>query len=328
MPGLTTYNDTPVVPTQGFVGAGYNNVDCSYPDATPAVSEVDGDGIGPWVSAPGNTLTITALGDQQVNNNAYSGPSANTAPFNAKTITRHYGFGSQCTSPTAGNATCNTMSSVTIGGVNRDHQQLERYVHHGYRAGSDDLPKAQARAIPRRTSCTMQQQSQYQGPLPAGQSAIAQCGQFVITAGNGKQSIDTVTVTVGGKTPTHVTASQTIQSAIDAAAPGDLIIVDPTCSTSTSATTGNACEGTVGTTVGTIPKKAAAAHVEAILMWKPVRLQGVGAASSIIDSNAFPAGKLLEPWRRHVNCLFGLTLNGVPLGSSAPYDPTRHLQLP
>ena len=49
MPGLTTYNDTPVVPTEGFVGAGYNNADCSYPDATPAVAEVDGDGIGPWV---------------------------------------------------------------------------------------------------------------------------------------------------------------------------------------------------------------------------------------------------------------------------------------
>ena len=47
-------------------------------------------------------------------------------------------------------------------------------------------------------------------------------------------------------------------------------------------------------------------------MWKPVRLQGVGAATSIIDANAFPAGKLLDPWRRHVNCLFGLTLSGVP----------------
>ena len=73
-------------------------------------------------------------------------------------------------------------------------------------------------------------------------------------------------------------------------------------------------------------------------MWKPVRLQGVGAATSIIDSNAFPAGKLLEPWRRHVNCLFGLALNGTPstgnvsldgsgnvipgTGGSNPYDPT------
>jgi hypothetical protein len=54
-----------------------------------------------------------------------------------------------------------------------------------------------------------------------------------------------------------------------------------------------------------------------LLMWKPVRLQGVGAVSSIIDANANPAGKLLDPWRRHVNCLFGLTLQGVPVGTTA-----------
>ena len=50
MPGATQYMDTPVTPTSAFAGAGYNNPDCSYPDATPAIGEVDGDGIGPWVS--------------------------------------------------------------------------------------------------------------------------------------------------------------------------------------------------------------------------------------------------------------------------------------
>src|SRR5437588_1932899 len=84
MPGHTHYMDTPVVPTSAFAGAGYNNVDCSYPDATPAVKEVDGDGLGPWVSAAGHTLTITALGDQIVPNNAYAGPQATTAPYNQK----------------------------------------------------------------------------------------------------------------------------------------------------------------------------------------------------------------------------------------------------
>ena len=49
-----------------------------------------------------------------------------------------------------------------------------------------------------------------------------------------------------------------------------------------------------------------------LLMWKPVRLQGVGAASSIIDANTQPAGKL-DPWRRQVICLFGLALNGTPI---------------
>ena len=48
-----------------------------------------------------------------------------------------------------------------------------------------------------------------------------------------------------------------------------------------------------------------------LLMWKPVRLQGVGAASSVVNANTHPAGKL-DPWRAQVNCLFGLALNGQP----------------
>lgn len=54
-------------------------------------------------------------------------------------------------------------------------------------------------------------------------------------------------------------------------------------------------------------------------MWKPVRLQGVGAASSVIDANTQPAGKL-NPWRQRVVCLFGLALNGTPITDSNPYD--------
>ena len=109
MPGQTQYMDTPVVPTSAFAGAAYNNPDCAYPDATPAIKSVlntsaetktgTGGGTlsalqGPWVSAAGHNITITALGDLPVNNNAYSGPSATAAPFNQKTVTRHYGFGS------------------------------------------------------------------------------------------------------------------------------------------------------------------------------------------------------------------------------------------
>src|SRR5215475_691554 len=94
MPGQTQYMDTPVVPTSAFAGAGYNNPDCDYPDLTPAIAEVDGDEVGPWVNGSGSKLTITALGDQMVPNNAYSGPSATTGPYNQKTVLRHYGFGS------------------------------------------------------------------------------------------------------------------------------------------------------------------------------------------------------------------------------------------
>ena len=277
MPAATQYMDTPVVPTSGFAGAGYNNPDCNYPDATPAIKEVDGDGIGPWVSKPGVTLTVTALGDQQVPNNAYSGPSASVAPFNMKTVTRHFGFGSQCLSPTAGNATCNTLSSVTIGGKaatidNWSDTQIQVTVPTG---------------VP---PCAVQQQAHYQGTLPTGQSSTALCGQLVITAGNGKQSVDTVTVTVGGKVPTYVSPNPKasggspfgpIQAAINAAAPGDLIMVQP------------------------------GLYNEILLMWKPVRLQGVGAASTIINANTHPAGRMTD-WRIAVNCLFGMAVNGQP----------------
>ena len=98
------YLDTPVVPTSAF-SAGYNHPDCAYPNATPAISEVDGDkGIGPYASKPGVTLTIKALGDQVVTNYGYSGPQAHTAPYNQLNTTRHYGFGA-------------TAGTVTIGGV-------------------------------------------------------------------------------------------------------------------------------------------------------------------------------------------------------------------
>ncbi len=270
MPGQTGYFDTPVVPTSAFAG-GYNTPDCSYPDATPAVSEVDGDGIGPWVSATGKTLTIKALGDQKVDNYAYSGPSATVAPYNQQRVTRHYGFGAQCTSPTTGSATCNTKSSVTIGGIAAT-----------IGAWSDTQITV---TVPAGTpACSVTQQTVYGG-------SAAKCGELVVTAGNGKQSVDSVTVTAGGKAPTVLAAGQTIQSAIDAAKPGDMIIVPP----------------------GT--------YSEMLLMWKPVRLQGVGAASSIIDASPHPAGKL-NPWRRQVVCLFGLAMNGTPISGTNPYDPS------
>ncbi len=47
-------------------------------------------------------------------NYGYSGPSTTTAPYNQKTVTRHYGFG----------ATQGT-GSVTIGGDNGYCHQLE-----------------------------------------------------------------------------------------------------------------------------------------------------------------------------------------------------------
>ncbi len=296
MPGQTGYFDTPVVPTSAFAGD-YNTPDCAYPDATPAVSEVDGDGVGPWVSAQNHQITITALGNQNVDNYNYSGPSATAAPYNQQRIQRHYGFLARCTTPN-GSATCSTASSVTIGGV------AATIVNWSDTSITVNVPAG----VP---ACAIQQQAQYGG-------SNANCGQLVITAGNGKQSIDAVTVTVGGKAPTHVAASQTVQSAIDAAKPGDLLIIDPTCKGTAGAVS---CEvsSTNSAKNPAVTGTTNAAHSEMLLLWKPVRLQGVGAVSSVIDASPHPAGKL-DPWRRQVVCLFGLALNGTPISTTNPYD--------
>ncbi len=287
MPGQTQYMDTPIVPTSAFA-EGYNPPDCSYPTATPAVASVIGNdaagavsgasGLGPWVSAAGtgHTLTINALGDRQVPNPAYTGPQATTAPYNQKFLTRHYGFGTQCT---ALGGSCTAVSSVAIGNVANapivswSDSQIVVTVPAGV------------------NGCPLQQMN-----APA-----AQCGQLVITAGNSQRSIDAITVTIGGKAPTYVAAENTtnnaIQTALDNATPGDLVLVGP----------------------GT--------YLEMLLMWKPVRLQGVGAATTTINANPHPSGKM-DPWRAQVSCLFGLAKNGSLLSQGNVFDATGQYSCP
>jgi len=282
MPGMTSYLDTPVVPTMAFADR-YNLPDCEYPDTTPAIKSVVNTsaetnatgtlaaGQGPWLGATGNThrLTITALGDKTVINNAYSGPRATTAPFNQKFVTRHYGFGGTPGTVTITNPQGNP---VALGGVSWSDTTISAFVPAGV--------------------------------CPPPQLAAGGCaGQLVITAANGKQSVDTVTVTVGGKAPTYVTPTSPssnlfgriepspLQTAIDNAEPGDLILVAP------------------------------GIYKEMLLMWKPVRLQGVAAASVAINADAHPAGKI-DPWRRQVNCLFGLTPEGQPASAEYPGCPS------
>ena len=74
---------------------------------------------------------------------------------------------------------------------------------------------------------------------------------------------------------------------------------------------------------------------EMVVMWKPVRLQGVGAASSVIDANTHPSGNLLNDWRKRVVCLFGLGEDGRPsswtpgcaVSNSVPWHDTYRLKL-
>jgi hypothetical protein len=474
MPGQTDYMDTPVVPTSAFAGAGYNNVDCSYPDATPAVKEVDGDGLGPWVSAAGHTLTITALGDQTVPNNAYAGPQATTAPYNQKFVKRHFGFGAtagtvsiggvaatvsgwsdaqiQVTVPTGvppclvqqqaqyggSTASCGellittaavtsgtgqvtgvtvtnagngytTRPAVTLGNAGTGGSGAAASTFLGVTRvaiaaagtgrGYTSAPAVTFTASPAGAAATAtgtavlgtgttagrvvgvtitNPGSGYTarptvtfappscGPpspttcAPATLANSATAGTFmdvvsvtVTAAGTGytsaptvtiavpgctintttcvratgtaaaspiqsfsaRQSIDTVTVTIGGKAPTHVHATDSIQAAIDAAAPGDLIMVDPGFSTASTAPAGTSCAGVFAPTTTCV--ESIANHNELLIMWKPVRLQGVGASSSVINANTQPAGKTkLDAWRQRIVCLFGLGLNGSPVNTS------------
>jgi large repetitive protein len=123
-------------------------------------------------------------------------------------------------------------------------------------------------------------------PVPAGFTPGAY--QLVVTSGNGKSSINAVTVTVGTEIPVRVAAGGSIQNAIDNAAAGALILVEP------------------------------GDYEELVVMWKPVRLQGAGAATRI-NAVKRPTEKL-EAWRQKVQ---GLLDNGdVDLlpGQPAAFD--------
>ena len=251
MPGRTTYLDTPVLPVAAFA-SGFNPVDCSYPGGTPSILRVDSSaGFGPYLPSTGGSLTITALGDQEVPNPGYAGPFATSGPASKRTLTRHYGFGA-------------TKGTVKIGNT----------VLSAANVSWSDL------AIT--------------ATVPAGVAT----GELSIVAANGTASVDTVTVTIENKAPTRVQGAlgQTIQAAVDAATPGDLILVD------------------------------AGTYNELVIMWKPVRLQGVGASSVIINAAKYPTSKL-ESWRPRINDLFSVDVV-TGLSTATPTNPSQIDPLP
>jgi hypothetical protein len=98
-------------------------------------------------------------------------------------------------------------------------------------------------------------------------------GQLVVTRDNLNSTEHAITVTVSTETPTYVTAGGSIQAAIDVATAGDLILVEP------------------------------GVYNESVIMWKPVRLQGAGAGSTIINAVKRPTEVLLA-WREKMQGLF------------------------
>jgi hypothetical protein len=245
MPGATTYLDTPLLPSAAFA-AGFNAVDCAGDHGTPKIARVEGSSGGPLVpSCGGNgnsnncnrTITIYAQGLTEVPNPAYEGPLA-PAPYDQPTVMRDFGFGA-----------------------------IKGNGHVDFIYESDGAPVVMNIGIDSWSSTEIVTEP-FPNSIPDGTS-----GQLVVTRGNGRSSVNAVTVTKSNETPIRVPTSTypTIQAAIDAAAPEALILVAP------------------------------GVYEEQVVMWKPVRLQGYGAAT-ILNAVKRPPEKLAA-WRTKVQGL-------------------------
>lgn len=224
-PGSLSYLDTPIVPIAGFVGYPNKQVEAEPPAGTPVIKEVSTTaGVGPYLQFQTDVITIKSMGLTAVSNPDYD-PVVGGQP----TVLRDYGFGTQ-----------GLGSQATIDGVPLIISTW-----------ADDQITATLPPV---------------GTRPPGNE-----WQLMITRDNGgggtATSLIGLTLTFDGPgtvwrvAPRAATTADPlpdpIQEAIDAAAPGDLIIVGP----------GN--------------------YYENPIMYKALRLQGVGAAT-VIRANPVP----------------------------------------
>ena len=116
-------------------------------------------------------------------------------------------------------------------------------------------------------------------------------GELLITRANGQSTETGINVTVGGPAPVYVPVGGSIQAAIDASAPGALIMVPP----------GPAqADGTP------------APYEEFVVMWKPVRLQGYGANSTRISVTGMTSADVTA-WHAKIDALVaGGDINLLP----------------
>ncbi len=243
MPGTTTYLDTPVVPTGAFAGPGQATLDAELPDMTPVIFSVTqgtsaAGGIGPYIvngTAAQRTITIKSAGPTQVTNPAFD-PNLPNGAGNPNLITRDYGFGA-------------VKGQLWVGSTQVSAASITTW--------NDGLITA---TIPAGT--------------PTGQVKVVRCLDGAACAVK-RDTVMGVTLTVQGmiaalmNPPRTVAPGGSIQAAIDAAQPGELILVAP----------------------GT--------YQELVVMDKPVRLQGWGAPSTIINAVKKPAEKT-QAWRDRV----------------------------
>ncbi len=250
-PATFLYADTPIVPIAAFVGGPNKQLDVEPPPLTPVITNVTVGPVanptvnGPYVPAGGTAnsriVNIFSRGTVQVPNPNYT----NGAPTETATVARNFGFGPHV----AGDG-----SGVTIGGVAVPEADIVAWNNTVIRVRIENT-------------------------LAAGAS-----GQIMVTRNNGKTTQIGVTLTrgaagdeigVGSAGNVHVVTpvdpvlqplATPIQDAIDAANPGDLVIVPV----------------------------AASDYNENPILWKPLRLQGSGLGT-VINAVPVPAERL-APW--------------------------------
>jgi hypothetical protein len=249
LPGKTTYLDTPVLPIAAFAGPNQFPLDCEAPTETPAIKAVTNGGFGPYLSADNQSLTITSMGEVDVLNPLYD--IDNPGAGGPKTIKRDYGFGSAPGSVTlevqAPNGTVTRVTPTIVGWFD-DHITVT-------------VPSIAALRANNAVGATL-----------------------LVTRANGKTTPRGVFVHAGGPAPLVVgktSTYKTIQSAIDAAAAGALITVEP------------------------------GLYEESVIVNKRVRVQGFGAGSTLVNAVKQPTERLAQ-WRDKVcRIIFAPGQNGA-----------------
>ncbi|MDE3011527.1 MAG: choice-of-anchor D domain-containing protein [Pseudomonadota bacterium] len=287
LPGTTDYLDTPVLPIAAFAMR-YAPVDCQYADLTPSVLRVDGN----WVPSAARSFLPTGASTAS----GGVGPYVNVGAASPQLTITALGDVSVLNPAYAG--------PTTLPGSTYALNRITRHYGFGSAQGTVELIGNDGTVHALNVAAGSWSDSRIVATIPTGARVAVPLGsyQLVIVTATGTRSIDTVTVTLdnlsvaGSREPWYVAAPppgtgigvgqsfglpHPIQDAIDSSKvlPGDLVIVD------------------------------AGLYPELDVMWKPVRLQGVGAAAVTIQATKYPDSKIAD-WRARINLLFGLTPDG------------------
>jgi hypothetical protein len=275
MPGTITYLDTPVESIAAFANPAEFPVDCQRPSATPMISQVtrrsNSGAPGPFVVGGGTVrqaqqIEITSLGGAyQVPNPEWDGVTQSE-----RFITRDYNFGTQRGTvqleDAAGNRTTLTINQWQT-------TRIRASVPATQTPGDYQIVVTRVQGVPEPTESPLGLTLTVGVCQPAQPRGGAKCNG---TESGVRPNSDGTPYDLTELYAVHrvdgAGGFTTIQSAIDFAAAGDLILVSP------------------------------GAYDELVVMWKPVKLQGFGAGAVTLNARQSPTEKIAN-WRTKVEQL-------------------------